>query len=166
MRIRDLRSGGYFTEHQPGGEKIELKNTLVANGASWFLRTIFRGEAVLPATYYLGLTNAAYSFDGTTLASLAAGEPVANGYARQALVKNTTDWTVQEVNGVMQALSKIVNFTCTTAPWTIDWLRMFICDASAGTSGNVISVSGPAPGPRHVIVGAGPAIDYAYYLRG
>lgn len=166
MHIRDLRSGGYFIEHRADDEPIYHKNTLVANGASWFLRTMFRGEAVLPATYYLGLTNASYTFDGATLAGLAAGEPVGNGYARQALNKNTTDWTVQEVNGIMQALSKIVAFTCTGAPWTVAWLRMFICDASAGTVGNVVSVSGPAPGPRTVLVGGGPSVQYAYYLRG
>lgn len=174
--IRDLRSGGYFIEHprnvggKVAGSKVKgphyVKNTLVANGANWFLRTMFRGEAVLPATYYLGLTNASYTFDGATLAGLAAGEPVANGYARQALNKNTTDWTVQEVNGIYQALSKMCSFTCTTAPWTVQWLRMFLCDASAGTSGNVIAVSGPAPAPRNVIVGGGPEIQYAFYLRG
>lgn len=166
MRIRDLRNGGYFIEHQADGSKREVKNTLVATGASWFLRTMFRGEAVLPATYYMGLTNAAYTFDGATLAGLAAGEPVGNGYARQPLVKNTTDWTVQEVNGVMQALSKIAIFTCTGAGWTQNWLRMFLCDAAAGTAGNVVAVAGPAPGPRVVGVGAAPSCQYAFYLRG
>lgn len=166
MRIRDLRNGGYFVEHVEGKEPLHIKNTLVAQGAQWFLRTMFRGEAVLPATYYLGLTNSSYTFDTATLALMAAGEPVANGYARQALNKNTTDWTVQEVNGVYQALSKIVTFTCTTAPWTVNWLRMFLCDAAAGTAGNVVAVSGPAPAARVVNVGAGPSIQYQFYLRG
>lgn len=158
------KPGGYFIEHTPKG-LLYHKNTLVATGASWFLRTMFRGEAVLPATYYVGLTNAAYTFDGATLATMAAGEPVGNGYARQALEKNTTDWTVQEVSGVMQALSKIVQFTA-TALWTQNWQRAFLCDAAAGTVGNVIAVSGPTPVARTVNTGQGPAVQYTYYLRG
>lgn len=166
MRIRDIKNGGYFTEHFPDGDKLEIKNTLVATGASWFLRTMFRGEAVLPATYYMGLTNSAYTFDTATLVLMAAGEPVGNGYARQPLVKNTVDWTVSEINGVMQALSKNVTFACTGAPWTQNWVRAFLCDQAAGTAGNVISVSGPTPSPRSVLVGQGPTLNYTYYLRG
>jgi hypothetical protein len=160
-----MRNGGYFIEHLPNGRLKFHKNTLVQTGASWFLRTVFRGEAVLPATYYMGLTNAGYSFDGTTLAGLAAGEPVGNGYARQALTKNTVDWTVQEVNGAMQALSKNVTFTA-SADWTQAWTRAFLCDAAAGTVGNVIAVAGPAPAPRTVLNGQGPTMNYTFYLRG
>lgn len=166
MRIRDLKSGGYFVEYFEDGSELAIKNTLVEKGAEWFLRTMFRGESVLPSTYYMGLTNAAYTFDTATLASIAAGEPVGNGYARQALNKNTTDWTVQEVNGVLQALSKMVTFACTGSPWTVAWVSAFLCDAASGTSGNVISVSGPAPAPRTVGVGFGPSLQYQYYLRG
>lgn len=156
--------GGYFIEHVAGRAGKPIKNTLLQTGASWFLRTMFRGEAVLPATYYLGLTNATYTFT-STLAVLAAGEPAGNGYARQPLVKNTTDWTVQSVNGVMQALSKICLFTA-SADWDKTWQRMFICDVVNGTAGNVIAVSGPAPTPRTVLNGQGPSIQYQYFLRG
>lgn len=162
--MKKKKSGGYYVEILENGEEIYHKNGLVANGASWFLRTVFRGEAVLPATYYLGLTNVNGTFDGATLAALAAGEPVGNGYARQALTKNTVDWTVQEVNGAMQALSKIVTFTA-TAPWTQTWQYMFIADVAAG-AGNLISISGPAPSPRTVLTGQGPSIRYEYWLRG
>lgn len=173
MRSMDAQSaleGGYFVEYVKSRgrfkESARHKNTLTATGAGWLLRSFFRGEALAPATYYMGLTNATYTFDSNTLASMAAGEPVGNGYARMALVKNTTDWTVQELGtNIMQALSKLVTFTCTTAPWTINWVRGFICDAAAGTAGNVIAVSGPAPAPRVVLVGAGPTLNYQYYLR-
>lgn len=159
--------GGYFVEELPGGEEILHKNTLVATGASWFLRDIFRKEtALLPNTYYLGLTNAAYTFDqATLLAALAVGEPVGNGYARMPLVRGTADWTVQEVNGVMQALSVTCAFTA-SANWDKTWTRAFICNAAAGTAGEVISVSGPAPAARTVLSGQGPSIKYEYYLRG
>lgn len=173
MRSMDAQSaleGGYFVEYvRCKGKMVESirhKNTLTATGAGWLLRSFFRGEALAPATFYMGLTNAAYTFDSNTLASIAAGEPVGNGYARQALVKNTTDWSVQELGtNIMQVLSKLVTFTCSTAPWTQNWVRGFICDAAAGTAGNVLAVSGPAPSPRVVAVGAGPSLNYQFYLR-
>lgn len=166
MKIRDLKNGGYFQEFDVDGKPLgePIKNTLLQTGASWFLRTMFRGEAVLPATYYLGLTNVAYTFT-SSLADINVGEPAGHGYARQPLVKNTVDWTVQSVNGVMQALSKVAAFTA-SSDWDKTWNRMFICDVSAGTAGNVLSLSGPAPAPRTVLNGQGPSIQYQYFLRG
>lgn len=160
-------SGGYFHILHPGREPLEIKNTLVKTGAEWILRDIFRNETGLwPANMYMGLTNAGYSFDGTTLAALAAGEPVGNGYARQLITRAGADWTVQEVNGAMQALSKLVTFTCAGAPWTVNYVRAFLCDAAAGAVGNVMAVSGATPAPVATVVGAGPSTRYEFWLRG
>ena len=165
MRIRDLRSGGYFIEHQGNARKFH-KNTWVKDGATWLLRDVFRKETTLfPDIFYLGLSNAAYTFDTATLVALNAGEPAGNGYARQAINRNTVDWTVQEVNGVMQILSKIVTFTA-SADWDKTWLRAFLCNQAAGTAGNVIAVSGPAPAARTVLSGNGPQLQYTFFLRG
>lgn len=160
------KRGGHFLHIVDGKKKRELKNTLTETGASFFLRDIFRDETTLIATsLYIGLTNAPYTFDNCTLAAMAAGEPVGNDYARQLVHRNTSDWTVQEVNGVVQALSKELTFSCTGAPWSVNWTRAFLCDAASGTSGNVLAVSGPAPSPIQTLVGAGPNIQYQYYLR-
>lgn len=162
--------GGYFIEHvkEHEGAPVRLefhKNTMLKTGAEYSLRTLFRGEAVLPAAFYIGLTSAAYAWS-STLATLAGGEPVGNGYARIALTRNTVDWTVQEVNGVEQALSKIVTFTCVGANWTQNWQRMFLTDQAAGTAGYVFAVSGPAPAARVVSPGAAPSVQYTFYMRG
>lgn len=158
--------GGYF--HFIEDNKLRIvKNTLVKTGAEWILRDIFRNETGLwPANMYMGLTSAGYSFDGTTLAGLAAGEPVGNGYARQLITRANVDWTVTEVNGAMQALSKIVTFTCSVANWTQNYQRAFLCDAAAGGVGNVMAVSGPTPAPRIVTPGNGPSSRYEFWLRG
>lgn len=138
---------------------------MTAAGSTLIFRSVFRGEAVLPAIWYLGLTNASYTFDGVTLAELAAGEPVGNGYARQVLNQDTSDWTISEVNGVIQVQSKTVIFTA-SANWDKSYSRMFLCDASAGTAGIVYAVSGPTPAPRTVLLGAGPSVSYQFFLRG
>lgn len=139
--------------------------TMVAFGATTFFRSLFRGENVMPASFYLGLTNVDYTFDGTTLANLAAGEPVGNGYARQQLQRNTVDWSVDEINGFIRVQSKVVIFTAST-DWDKSWTRAFICDVSAGTGGNIYGVSGPAPSPRTVLAGVGPSVNYSFWLRG
>ncbi len=165
-RVHDLRSGGYFIENPEKPTRREIKNTIAAQGGTLWLRAIFRGEATVPGSYYLGLSNAAYTFDSATVTLLAAGEPVGNGYARQQLHANTSDWTVTEVNGVLQAQSKIVTFTCSGSNWTIAYTRMFLADSASGNSGNIYAVSGPTPSPRTVLVGAGPSVQYNFWLRG
>ena len=161
-----MKRGGYFIERVPGRDDLEIKNTLVKFGAESFLRDIFRKETTLLAnTWYLGVTNLSYNFDTSTLADIAAGEPVGNGYARQALGRGTVDWTVDEINGVMRAISKTCVFTA-SANWDKNWLRIFLCDAAAGTVGNLIALSGPAPAPRTVLSGAGPSLAYTFFLRG
>lgn len=160
----DREPGGYYIEYVDGIAQKPIKNTMLRTGAQWFLQTFFQGLAVTPATYYMGLTNAAYTWT-STLADLNVGEPAGHGYARQAITKNNVDWTVAEVNGFMQALSKIVTFTA-SSNWDKQWNRMFICDQAAGTAGSVVSVSGPAPALRTVLSGAGPSCQYEYFLRG
>lgn len=157
--------GGYFVEHVQD-KHILHKNTLVQYGAQSMLEAVFQGATPFAATWYLGLTNVSYTFDeAALLAALHAGEPAGHGYARIAINQDNVDWTISEVNGVMQTLSKICTFTA-SSDWDKQWLRMFLCDAVSGTSGNVISVSGPAPASRTVLNGAGPSMQYAYYLRG
>jgi hypothetical protein len=129
------------------------------------MQRTFRGEDVMPASLFMGLTNVGGSFDDVTLADLAAGEPVGNGYARQELVTGTSDWTVDEVNGVIRVISKTVEFTA-SANWDKAWDRMFLCTVLDGTSGDVFAISGPAPAPRTVLSGAGPSINYEFWLRG
>jgi hypothetical protein len=161
--ILDLKTGGYFVEYVNGKPLPPIKNTVLKNGAQSFLQDMFQAAASLPTNFYIGLTNVSYDWT-SALSDIAAGEPVGNGYARQQLTRNGTDWTVDEVNGFMRAISKQVTFTA-SADWDKAWNRMFICDVGSGTSGLAYAVSGPAPSDRTVLSGAGPTIQYQYYLR-
>ncbi|HMD82453.1 MAG TPA: hypothetical protein VKE92_14150 [Anaerolineales bacterium] len=157
--------GGCFVLIDPktGRELEEIANTIVGDGADAFLRSLFRGEATAPATYYLGLTNASYTFASATLTAIAAGEPSGNGYARQALVKNTSDWAVSAVNNQYKAESISVTFTA-SGTWSPNWTRMFLCNASSGTSGIVFALSG-ARSAQVVQSGQGPTLKYRFWLR-
>lgn len=142
------------------------RNTIIGQGASLMLRAIFRGEAVLPADYYIGLTNVNVAFsDAVALATAAGAEPSGHGYARQAAAQDTTDWTVEVVNGIYRARSKSVAFTA-SSDWATPWSRMFVCDASSGTTGNVFAISGPLSSPANVLNGAGPTVEYIFNIEG
>lgn len=147
----------------PGPHEEVVENTIVQDGAERFLRSLFRGEAVLPSTYYVGLTLAAYTFTTATLALIAAGEPVGSGYARQAANRDTTDWTVEFINNAYRARTKTLVFGATSG---YSYSRMFLCNASSGTTGQVFALSRNTPAPRAVISGQGPSLAYELWLRG
>lgn len=160
-----MRVQGIFTVNPDTPEEFQLENTLVSDGAEYFLRTLFRGEAVLPANFYIGLTTQNPGFDLSTLAAIAAGEPdVAQGYARQPAVRNTSDWVVSEINGAWRARSKLVTFT-STGTYSVDWVRMFLCNAVSGTVGKVFALSGPSVTPNHVINAQNPQMRYDFWMR-
>lgn len=149
----------------PGTDKeIVIPNTVVGEGMALLLRGVFRGEAVLPANYYLGLSNIAAEY-GDSLATIAAGEPVGNGYARQPLPKSTSGWVVEQVNGFYRARATTVNFTA-SANYDKTYTRLFICDVLSGTGGKLWSVSGPTPAPVQVLNGAGPPASYIFNVQG
>lgn len=165
-RFRKKKYGGHFQIlDQHGRVAKEVKNGLVAYGATGFCAAVFQKTVFGTANWYMGLTNVGYTFDGTTLAGLNAGEPVGNGYARQAIVLSGAGWVISEVNGVVQAVSVICNFTA-SADWSALWQRMFLCDAAAGTAGNIIAVSGPTSAPIQTKSGVPPSLRYIHYLRG
>lgn len=155
---------GCFFVNPGTPQELRLPNTIVGEGAEVFLKALFRGEAVTPATYYIGLTNTIYAFD-SVIADLSGDEPAGNGYARQPAVKNTSDWTVVEENGVWQARSKPVTFNA-SADWNIPWSRMFLCSVVSGNSGKLFAVSRNAPTPITILSGLGPQVSYRISIRG
>lgn len=164
--MRKKKYGGYFSLLDQYGRPIkDYKNGLTSYGATGLCVATFQKTVFGTANWYLGLTSAGYAFDGTTLAALAAGEPVGNGYARQAIVLSNAGWAVSEVNGVVQAQSIICTFTA-TANWSSTWQRAFLCDAAAGGAGNVIAVGGPAAALIQTLNGLPPSFRYTHYVRG
>lgn len=135
-----MMKGVYILNPDAHNEE-RIPNNIVADGANLWLQQIFQAVA-LPGSFYIGLTGARYEFDTADLATIAIGEPVGNGYARQPLNRDNVDWGVQLVNGFYRARSKLVTWTA-TADWTRVWSRMFLTDQAVGTAGIVYSLSGP-----------------------
>lgn len=156
--------GGSFV-FNPGPNEVVVKNTVVTKGAEYYLRTLFRNENILPANFYMGLTNSDYTF-ASVLADVAAGENTigVNGYARGVIARDTVDFTVTQVNGLWQARSKTITFTA-SANWAKTWNKAFLANVASG-AGLLFAVSGPAPAAQTVLSGDGPSMAYQYIFRG
>jgi hypothetical protein len=93
----------------------------------------------VPTAYYIGLDNRASPAEADALTSL-SGEPSGNGYARQAVNSDNTDFTVSQEGGDYQAKTKTVTFTCTGAAWpTVS--QMWLCTVATGTAGKLIATA-------------------------
>lgn len=157
-------SWGEFSFSIRGKRKGRKCNTMTKDGAALFLQSLFCAGDVLPASYYLGVCNCEYSFD-TTLVDVAATEPSGNGYARVAIARDNTHWTLTKQNNYYMAESARATFTA-TADWDKPWRQMFLCDAAAGTSGHLIAVSARWDDDIYVEAGVPPVAWYRFYLRG
>jgi hypothetical protein len=154
---------GVFTLNPDTSNEIRVQNTIVEDGADKILRSLFRAESTLPAAFYMGLTSASYAFDDADLTDIEADEPVGNGYARQTLTRNTSDWGVPTLeNSAMRITSKSVTFTASSA-WNVPWTRMFLANVASG-AGNCFALSG-ALSPQTVLAGAGPTLRYEWWCR-
>ncbi|KKN48904.1 hypothetical protein LCGC14_0648020 [marine sediment metagenome] len=130
---------------------IGLHNLMPDEGEQWILEVAFSEAQSVPAAFQIGLTDEtvpATSIDEfTTETTIADGvdgtEPSANGYARQAVNSDGTDWTVALDAGDYRAVSKVVTFTASggSIPPTgaVDW--MFLVTGAAGKLVSAVALS-------------------------
>lgn len=162
-----MKIHGQFILNPGTPQELILPNTMTSVGSQMMYQSTFQATA-LAATFYLGLVNnPLFDWANSTIANLTGGglEPVGNGYARQAVTRNGTDWTVSFVNNLAKVRSKNLVFTA-SANWNVPWQRMFLCDVSSGTSGNLFAVSRKVlNAPLTVLSGAGPTMAWEQYMR-
>ena len=122
--------------------------TTIAGGSNW----------------YIGLCNETPD-ESAGLADISTEPTSAGGYARQALVRNATDWpTVTTVNGHVVIRSATVTFSASGADFSGDITRAFLTSASSGTSGKLYSFSGALTTALTVVDGQSFAMQYEAYL--
>lgn len=158
-----MEFGGRFILNPGTRRQVVTPNAILTDGVEYFLRTVFRGEAILPANFYIGLTNAAGDFN-VTFATIAAGEPVGNGYARQSAARGIVDWTVTKVGNTWKATSKLVTFT-STGVYTVDWVRLFLSNIATTSAGKLFALGAPLLVPQHTINGDNPKAIYEFWMR-
>lgn len=154
---------GVFVLNPGQPNERRIRNTIVEDGAIRIAKLVCRAEATLPAAFHLGLTNATYAFDDADLTDIEVGEPSGNGYARQTLTRDTTDWNTPTLeNNAVRVVSKEVTFTASAA-WDKPWSRMFLANVASG-AGVVFAISGSF-GEQTVLSGAPPTCRYEMWIR-
>lgn len=147
--IRNAGMGGFHTVWNvwgtnPDGETIwedlDLHNLMPDEGEQWILEVAFSEVQSTPANFQIGLTDEVASMideatDETTIADGTDGvEPAANGYARQTVASDNTDFPVAIDGGDFRAVSKVVTFTASGGSippsGAVDW--MFLATGAAG----------------------------------
>lgn len=122
--------------------EYNIPNLLHDEGEQYFLQAALSEEQSVPASFFIGLDDRAALAEADTLASL-SGEPVGNGYSRQTVNSDATDWVVSQVAGDYQAKSKTVRFTASggAIPATGSVSKMFLTTSSDGTGKLIASVA-------------------------
>jgi len=134
-------------------------NMLHDEGEQFFCQVLFTEEASVPTAYYLGLDNRTSLAESDTLASL-SGEPSGNGYSRQAVNTDATDFTISQESGDYQAKTKTVTFTASggsIGPVT----KMFMATSSDG-SGKLIASRALS---QERTLADGESLECSFYIR-
>ena len=131
---------GQFIITRPNGDEIILPNTIVEEGAEAYLARIFQGSAI--TGFFVGLCDQG-PIHTDTLASITSEPTIGvNGYARQALAQNGTDWPViSTVNEESFIESKQVDFTAAGGDFDNAHSRLFLGSVLTGTAGLLYAYS-------------------------
>lgn len=118
-------------------EQLRAPNIWHDEGEQWMVNVCFTEDVGLPvpANFYLGLDNRGSLAEADVLTDLVS-EPSTNGYARQAIASDTTDWTDTQDSGDWQVASTTETFNASGGSWG-PVQAMFLCDVSTGTAGDL-----------------------------
>lgn len=122
-------------------KRENIRNTLHMEGQQFMLLSLFQGGAsanpYIPINYFLGLDNRPEVKAEDTLGGL-SGEPLANGYARQA-ISSTTGFNVQPLDNTWRATTPVATFRASGGGWGP--VRNLFLATSADTNGYLISTA-------------------------
>jgi len=131
---------GQFVIILPNGNEIILPNTVVQEGANAYLARIFQGASI--TGFFIGLCDQG-PVHTDTLSNIATEPTIGvNGYARQALVQNGTDWpTIATQNEETSIESKQVDFVASGGDFDNAHSRLFLCSVLTGAAGVLYAYS-------------------------
>ena len=130
-------------------QDLALHNLMPDEGEQWLLEVAFSEQQSVPAAFEIGLTTeVASNIDENTTETLVADgtdgtEPSGNGYAREGVNSDNTDFPVAVDAGDYEAQSKTVTFTASggaiPASGSVDW--MFLATGGAGNLVSAVALS-------------------------
>ena len=131
---------GQFIILLSNGNEIILPNTIVEESAEAYLARLFQGSAI--TGFFVGLCNQGPAHADTLVSITSEPTIGVNGYARQALAQDNTDWpTINTQNEESFIESKQVDFTASGGDFDNAHSRLFLCSVSTGTAGILYAYS-------------------------
>lgn len=122
---------GQFIITSVNGDKIILPNTIVAEGAEAYLARLFQGSAI--TGFFVGLCDQGPAHADTLTDVTSEPTIGVNGYARQALAQNGTDWPIINTQNEESFIeSKQVDFTASGGDFDNAHSRLFLCSVVSG----------------------------------
>lgn len=165
FHIYEPRKAGELVES--GESPLVLTNQIVREGGQAYLKMLFQADNSLiagGANFYVGAADQTPD-DADTLLDISTEPTATNGYARQALARNSVDFpTVDTVNGVPRVESKIVTFTAAGGAFSAPISRLFLTSAASGTVGTLFSFTGPLNAAITLLDGNSLPSRYVLYL--
>lgn len=154
---------GEFILSQKDGSEIILPNTVTNAGAEEYLKDLFQGAAL--TGFFVGLCNQV-PLRADLLTSIVTEPTIGvNGYARQPLAQNATDWpTVDTTSDESSITSKQVTFTAAGGDFDAAHSRLFLCSVLTGTAGILYSYSAALASPIVLVDGTSFDVRYRFYL--
>ena len=155
---------GQFIITPPDGNKIILPNTIVAEGAEAYLDRIFRNASI--TGFFVGLCNQVPD-NADTLSDITTEPTIGvNGYARQNLAQNGTDWpTIATADEESSILSKQVDFTAAGGDFDAAHSRLFLCSVLTGSVGVLYAFSAALATATTVTSGTTWSAQYQMFLN-
>lgn len=150
------------------GKELFVPNLITNEGVVAYLKMIgrdYQTDIAAGANFYLGLCGNVNDPDAT-LASLTGEPAVLNGYSRKAVTRDAAGWpTLDVANGVNRIATAIKTFTAAGGDFSTAIRRAFLCNASAGTGGLLLGLSGPLEADLTIEDGVSVDMRYELYLR-
>ena len=135
-------------------------------GESEFLKMIFHGDdsLIAPAgNFYLGLCNQTPA-KADLLTDINTEPSVTNGYARQAISRDTTGFpTIEIINNETRIVSLVVTFTAIGGDFSASFTRAFLTDQASGTVGALLCYSGAYSAPITILDGQSRTMKFEFY---
>ena len=135
-------------------------------GEEAFMQMLFQGDNTIVAAganFYLGVCNQT-PIKTDTLSDISSEPSSAGGYARQALVRNSTDFpTLGQVDAETRILSILATFAASGADFSAPFTRLFLTDAASGSVGTLFCYSGAYSAAIQLLDGQSKDVQFEFY---
>ncbi len=136
------------------------------DGETALLQMLLQGNNAIVAAganFYLGLCNQT-PVKSNVMGDISTEPLVANGYARQAISRDTTGFpTIEQINNETRAVSLTLTFAASGGNFSTSFTRAFLCTDASGLTGTLLAFSGAYASPILLADGQSQQVKFEFY---